>query len=66
LFRFRKEQKIFEVGKAKIGGQLGELPTVLTGSIFHEGHRMVKNENLGIFDNFELLSFQLYFLILFL
>jgi len=50
LFRFRKEQKIFEIGKVKIGGQPGELPTVLIGSIFHEGHRIVKDRSQGIFD----------------
>ena len=50
LFRFGKEQKIFEIGNVKIGGQPGELPTVLIGSLFHEGHRIVKDRKLGIFD----------------
>lgn len=50
LFRFRKQQKIFEIGKVRVGGQPGELPTVLIGSIFHEGHRIVKDKNLGVFD----------------
>jgi len=50
LFKFKKEQKIFEIGHVSIGGQPGELPTVLVGSIFHEGHKIVKDRNLGIFD----------------
>jgi tetrahydromethanopterin S-methyltransferase subunit H len=50
LFKFRKEQKIFEIGDVKIGGQPGELPTVLIGSLFHEGHRIVKDRKSGIFD----------------
>lgn len=50
MFKFVKEQKIFEIGNIKIGGQPGELPTVLIGSLFHEGHRIVKDRNLGIFD----------------
>ncbi|KYH42834.1 MAG: tetrahydromethanopterin S-methyltransferase subunit H [Candidatus Bathyarchaeota archaeon B63] len=50
MFRFRREQKIFEIGKVKVGGQPGELPTVLIGSIFHEGHRIVKDRRQGIFD----------------
>jgi tetrahydromethanopterin S-methyltransferase subunit H len=50
LFKFGKEQKIFEIGNVKIGGQPGELPTVLIGSLFHEGHRIVKDRKLGIFD----------------
>jgi len=50
LFKFNKEQKIFEIGHIRIGGQPGELPTVLVGSIFHEGHGIVKDRNLGVFD----------------
>jgi len=34
----------------KIGGQPGELPTVLIDSLFHEGHKIVKDRKLGIFD----------------
>jgi tetrahydromethanopterin S-methyltransferase subunit H len=48
--QFRKEQAIVEIGNIKIGGQPGELPTVLIGSLFHERHRIVKNRKLGIFD----------------
>jgi len=50
LFKFEKKQKIFEIGGVRIGGQPGELPTVLVGSLFHEGHRIVKDRKLGIFD----------------
>lgn len=50
MFKFGKEQKIVQVGNIKIGGQPGELPTVLIGSIFHEGHKIVKDRKLGIFD----------------
>jgi len=50
LFKFNKKQKIFEIGDVKIGGQPGELPTVLVGSLFHEGQKIVKDRKLGIFD----------------
>ena len=50
MFKFKKEQQIFEVGGIKLGGQPGELPTVLVGSIFHEGHKLVKDRKLGLFD----------------
>ena len=50
MFKFGKEQKIFQVGGVRIGGQRGELPTVLIGSVFHEGHRIVKDRKLGAFD----------------
>ncbi len=53
MFRFKKEQRIFEIGGVRIGGQPGELPTVLIGSLFHEGHRIVKDRDLGIFDKSE-------------
>ncbi len=50
MFRFEKEQKIVEVGSVKLGGQPGELPTVLTGTIFYIGHKIVSDEKKGIFD----------------
>jgi len=50
LFKFNKKQKIFEIGKVKIGGQPGELPTVLIGSLFHEGQKIVKDRKRGVFD----------------
>ena len=48
--KFNTPQKIYEVGKVKIGGQPGELPTVLIGSIFWLGQKMVEDANQGIFD----------------
>jgi len=53
LFKFGREQNIFEIGGVKIGGQPGELPTVLIGSIFHEGHKIVKDRSSGLFDKKE-------------
>ena len=49
-FKFEKEQKTFEIGNAKIGGQPGENPTFLIGSIFWLGQKMVQDANKGIFD----------------
>lgn len=34
----------------KIGGQPGQLPTVMIGSIFYHKHRIVKDEKTGEFD----------------
>jgi len=50
MFKFNNKQKIFEIGKLRIGGQPGELPTVLVGSLFHKGHKIVKDWKLGVFD----------------
>jgi len=49
-FKFNTEQKIYTVGRAKVGGQPGELPTFLIGSIFWLGQKMVQDANKGIFD----------------
>ncbi len=34
MFKFNTNQNVYELGRIKIGGQPGELPTVLIGSIF--------------------------------
>ncbi|MCW4002872.1 MAG: tetrahydromethanopterin S-methyltransferase subunit H [Candidatus Bathyarchaeota archaeon] len=49
-FKFQTEQKIYEIAKVKVGGQPGELPTFLIGSIFWLGQKMVQDANKGIFD----------------
>jgi len=50
MFKFEKEQKVFEISGVKVGGQPGQLPTVLIGSIFYHKHKIVKNEKTGEFD----------------
>lgn len=50
MFRFEKEQKTFEISGVKIGGQPGELPTVMIGSIFYHGQKIMRNEVTGEFD----------------
>lgn len=50
LFKFANEQKIFEIGRFKIGGNPGQLPTVMIGSIFYHGDKLVKDEKEGIFE----------------
>ena len=49
-FKFNTEQKIYEIAKVKVGGQPGENPTFLIGSIFWLGQKMVSDANKGIFD----------------
>ena len=49
-FKFNTNQNIYTVGKVKVGGQPGELPTFLIGSIFWLGQKMVQDANKGIFD----------------
>ncbi|GAB7014891.1 tetrahydromethanopterin S-methyltransferase subunit H family protein [Methanogenium cariaci] len=50
MYRFKTSQKTFEIAGVKVGGQPGELPTVLVGSMFYSRHRIVTDEKKGIFD----------------
>ncbi|MDI6859366.1 MAG: tetrahydromethanopterin S-methyltransferase subunit H [Methanocellales archaeon] len=53
MFRFQKEQEIVDIAGVKIGGQPGELPTALAGTIFYPNHTIVKDEDKGTFDERE-------------
>jgi tetrahydromethanopterin S-methyltransferase subunit H len=50
MFRFEREQKVYDIGGVKVGGQPGEYPTVLVGSIFYEKHKIVSDPDKGEFD----------------
>ncbi|MEM3730416.1 MAG: tetrahydromethanopterin S-methyltransferase subunit H [Candidatus Bathyarchaeia archaeon] len=50
MFKFEKEQKIFDISGVKVGGQPGQLPTVMVGSIFYHKHKIVRDERKGEFD----------------
>lgn len=48
--RFATEQKVFRIGNVELGGQPGERPTVLIGSIFFGGHAIVHDREKGLFE----------------
>ncbi len=50
MHRFQIPQTVFRVGDVEIGGQPGELPPVLIGSLFHQGHGIVTDRRSGSFD----------------
>ena len=50
MFFFKAVQKKYQIGGVKIGGQPGETPTLLIGSIFYSRHKIVSDERAGIFD----------------
>jgi tetrahydromethanopterin S-methyltransferase subunit H len=50
LWNFKAEQKIFQIGGVSIGGVPGQRPVVLVGTLFYHGHKIVKDENAGTFD----------------
>lgn len=49
-FRFDTEQKVYEIAGIKVGGQPGENPTALIGSIFHKGDRLIEDRRKRKFD----------------
>ncbi len=50
MTQYRTQQKIYSISNVELGGQPGEVPTVLIGSIFHEGHGIVRDRACGEFD----------------
>jgi tetrahydromethanopterin S-methyltransferase subunit H len=50
MFRFEKEQEVYDFNGTKIGGQPGEYPTVLGASIFYNKHETVLDDEKGIID----------------
>ena len=48
--KFTTKQNIYTVGRTRVGGQPGELPTFLIGSIFWLGQKIVQNATTGIFN----------------
>jgi len=51
LFKLARKQKIYEINGVKIGGQPGELPTVLVGNVFYKGMPEVVDHEKGMFDS---------------
>jgi len=50
MFRFDKKQEVFDFNGIKIGGQPGEYPTVCVGTMFYSRHKIVIDEDKGVFD----------------
>lgn len=50
MIKFAAEQKTYTIAGVKVGGQPGQYPTLLIGSIFFSGHKIVKDPLKGIFD----------------
>ncbi len=49
-FRFGKEQVVCDIGGVKVGGQPGENPTALIGSMFHKGDKLIASRKGGTFN----------------
>ena len=50
MFKFSVPQKVYEIGGVKVGGDVGENPTVMIGSIFYYGDKVVQDDKNGVFD----------------
>jgi len=50
MFKFEKEQSVWDFNGTMIGGQPGEYPTVLAASIFYNKHEVVLDDHKGTID----------------
>ncbi|MEX2725087.1 MAG: tetrahydromethanopterin S-methyltransferase subunit H [Candidatus Freyarchaeota archaeon] len=50
LSGFGRKQEVYKIAGVPVGGQPWENPTVLVGTIFYEGHKIVSNPEQGLFD----------------
>lgn len=50
MFDFEREQKSYDIYGVTVGGLPGENPTVMIGSLFYSGQKIVKNGKDGVFD----------------
>ena len=50
MLNFEKEQKVCQIGNVNIGGQPGENPIVMVGSVFYAKHPALLDEKTGKFD----------------
>lgn len=50
MFTFEADQEVYDVSGVKIGGQPGEHPTAMVGSIFYKGDRVLEDPKTGAFD----------------
>ncbi|TFG07919.1 MAG: hypothetical protein EU539_03805, partial [Promethearchaeota archaeon] len=50
MFNFDLKQEVIKIGNVKIGGQPGENPIVLVGTVFYAKHSALLNEKTGEFD----------------
>lgn len=53
MLKFKTSQKIFRIGEVQIGGQPGENPTLLIGSLFYHGQKLLLDEKRGEIDKEE-------------
>jgi tetrahydromethanopterin S-methyltransferase subunit H len=50
MLNFKTEQKVVQIGNVRIGGQPGENPTVMIGTVFYTKHAALLNEKTGEID----------------
>ncbi|MEE8359017.1 MAG: tetrahydromethanopterin S-methyltransferase subunit H [Candidatus Hydrothermarchaeales archaeon] len=50
MFRFETEQTVYDIGGVKVGGQPGENATVLLGTMFYTGHKIIESRKKAKFD----------------
>lgn len=53
MWQFKAKDKVFQVGRVKIDGKQGHVPTVLIGTMFYNKHYILKDEAKGEFNREE-------------
>ena len=56
MLKFSMDQKVYNIAGVEVGGQPWERSTVLVGSIFYSGHKIVKDSLKGVFDEEKAIS----------
>ena len=56
MFDYSVKQKTYDIHGVKIGGEPGEVPTVMVGSMFYNRDKNVKDASKGVFDKTEALK----------
>lgn len=50
MLTYEKDQKVIEIGNVKLGGEPGENPTVMIGTVFYAKHAALLDEKIGKID----------------
>jgi len=53
MWKFEAKDRVFQIGRVRIGGKHGYAPTVLIGTMFYNKHYILKDEAKGEFDREE-------------
>lgn len=50
MLKLNRKQEVYKIGGVKVGGQPGENPTFLLGTMFYNGHKIIEDRKTAKFD----------------